>query len=463
MDSAAATGGAAAGGPAPFLIKTYDMIDESSTNDIVSWSSSRTSFVVWNPPEFSARLLPTFFKHNNFSSFIRQLNTYGFRKIHPERWEFANEGFVQGQKHLLKNIHRRKPIHSHSHPPDHERSALEEEIDRLSREKTALQADLCRFRQQQPGMKTQLDGLDQRLQDMEQRQEKMISFIQRGIRNPTFMETLVKMAVAGSMDFSAIHKKRRLPSLDCSQDVADNSFYDNHSTTSKNEIGHVFHRDFSDKLKLELSPAISDCNLVSACTHSSNEDQESPGQHEKQKLMVEGLPLVPETVELSDTGTSFCSRKSMLFSSTVEDGDGLMPCHLNLTLASCSMQVDANQFQSRTPILEEQSAGNASVLRMSNEERDEGFCRDIRKNQDNHGNSAQNQNINNQAPAAPAATGRVNDVFWEQFLTERPGSSEVEEANSSVQVNPSEEQHEERTPGNESMWRSRKDLEQLTL
>jgi len=60
----------------PFLAKTYEMVDDLSTNSIVSWSVSSKSFIVWNPPEFARDLLPRFFKHNNFSSFIRQLNTY---------------------------------------------------------------------------------------------------------------------------------------------------------------------------------------------------------------------------------------------------------------------------------------------------------------------------------------------------------------------------------------------------
>ncbi|EFN52134.1 hypothetical protein CHLNCDRAFT_15492, partial [Chlorella variabilis] len=92
----------------PFLTKTYELVDEAISDPIISWGADGQSFVVWKPAEFARDLLPLHFKHNNFSSFVRQLNTYGFRKVDPDRWEFANEYFLRGRRDLLGDIHRRK-------------------------------------------------------------------------------------------------------------------------------------------------------------------------------------------------------------------------------------------------------------------------------------------------------------------------------------------------------------------
>ncbi|RWW34363.1 hypothetical protein GW17_00000884 [Ensete ventricosum] len=100
--------GRAGGGPAPFLLKTHHMVEDGTTDEVISWGMEGTSFVVWKPVEFARDLLPVHFKHNNFSSFVRQLNTYGFRKVVPDRWEFANDNFRRGEQGLLCKICRRK-------------------------------------------------------------------------------------------------------------------------------------------------------------------------------------------------------------------------------------------------------------------------------------------------------------------------------------------------------------------
>jgi len=61
---------------APFLLKTYMLVEDPTTNDVVSWNDDGTTFVVLQPAEFARDLLPTLFNHCNFSSFLRQLNTY---------------------------------------------------------------------------------------------------------------------------------------------------------------------------------------------------------------------------------------------------------------------------------------------------------------------------------------------------------------------------------------------------
>lgn len=76
-------GGLQEPGPYPFLTKTFEMVDDPNTNHIVSWNRGGISFVVWDPRSFSATIFPLYFKHNNFSSFVRQLNTYVSISVSP--------------------------------------------------------------------------------------------------------------------------------------------------------------------------------------------------------------------------------------------------------------------------------------------------------------------------------------------------------------------------------------------
>lgn len=67
----------------PFLSKIFDLVDDPVLDPILSWGSTGKSFVVWDPVDFARLVLPRNFKHNNFSSFVRQLNTYVGIEVAP--------------------------------------------------------------------------------------------------------------------------------------------------------------------------------------------------------------------------------------------------------------------------------------------------------------------------------------------------------------------------------------------
>ncbi|MBZ3885247.1 Heat shock factor protein 3 [Sciurus carolinensis] len=78
------------------------------------------SFLVVNEQIFAKEILPKYFKHNNISSFIRQLNLYGFRKVlalengkviqgKTVSMEFQHPFFRKGGSSLLENIKRKVP------------------------------------------------------------------------------------------------------------------------------------------------------------------------------------------------------------------------------------------------------------------------------------------------------------------------------------------------------------------
>lgn len=122
-------GGGVFGGPTPgssnvkpsnnnFVTKLFQMINDTKSANFIAWNETGTSFIVQSVGEFSRSILGSHFKHSNFSSFVRQLNMYGFHKVNKtprsqrtsqdnQTWEFSHPKFLKGRVDLLDQIKRK--------------------------------------------------------------------------------------------------------------------------------------------------------------------------------------------------------------------------------------------------------------------------------------------------------------------------------------------------------------------
>ncbi|KAJ5795331.1 hypothetical protein N7457_001930 [Penicillium paradoxum] len=104
------------------LTEKRSFLDESKNTELIRWSDDGNSFVVLDEDEFARTLIPELFKHNNYASFVRQLNMYGFHKKvglsdnsmraserkNKSPSEYANPYFKRGHPDLLWLIQKPK-------------------------------------------------------------------------------------------------------------------------------------------------------------------------------------------------------------------------------------------------------------------------------------------------------------------------------------------------------------------
>lgn len=147
----------------------------------------------------------------------------------PDRWEFANEGFLGGQKHLLKTIKRRRNV---GQSMSQQGSGLcneigyygmEEELERLKRDKNLLMTEIVKLRQQQQSTRNQIIAMGEKIESTERKQEQMMSFLAKIFSNPTFLQQyLDKHVQRKDKQYIEVGQKRRLmmtPSIENLQDV----------------------------------------------------------------------------------------------------------------------------------------------------------------------------------------------------------------------------------------------------
>ncbi|KAJ2617996.1 kinase-regulated stress-responsive transcription factor skn7 [Coemansia sp. RSA 1365] len=179
-----------------FVKKLFRMLEDETHRDIVCWGYGGESFVVKDPNEFSKYVLPQHFKHNNFASFVRQLNKYDFHKVKvteekrygDEAWEFKHPKFQQNRPDLLERIKRKIPPKSKSlggvgngrHGDGELRVVaddLQSQIHLLTHAHAEVSMYMHQLGKQQQVISEEINGLKKTMQTQDQLMEEFVRYL----------------------------------------------------------------------------------------------------------------------------------------------------------------------------------------------------------------------------------------------------------------------------------------------
>eukprot|EP00123_Amoebidium_parasiticum_P017443 comp23855_c1_seq1/m.41712 comp23855_c1_seq1/g.41712 ORF comp23855_c1_seq1/g.41712 comp23855_c1_seq1/m.41712 type:complete len:400 (-) comp23855_c1_seq1:264-1463(-) len=152
----------------PFLRKLYHMVDEPETNTCIRWNDAGDGFILVNAEIFARDVLPRYFKHNNFATFVRQLNMYDFSKVglvdrgvvsvgEFHAWQFTHPYFLRGRPDLIINIHRKTyvPAAEKKVKTEHDLDDLVRQFEDLRTENQDMRATINRLREESEELKRQ--------------------------------------------------------------------------------------------------------------------------------------------------------------------------------------------------------------------------------------------------------------------------------------------------------------------
>uniref|UniRef100_H3GHM4 HSF-type DNA-binding domain-containing protein n=1 Tax=Phytophthora ramorum TaxID=164328 RepID=H3GHM4_PHYRM len=145
-----------------FLSKTYEIFSMPEFSHVCGWNANGDTIIVSQLEAFVAMVLPRFFKHRNFPSFVRQLNLYGFHKtvLDSKRLEFQHPYFKRGRPDLLHHIKRKVSNSSHHNQQLVSTSIQNSRLDAHREISDTLLREMKELRQRS-------DAMEKRLRDLE--------------------------------------------------------------------------------------------------------------------------------------------------------------------------------------------------------------------------------------------------------------------------------------------------------
>mmetsp|Transcript_11456 Transcript_11456/g.25532 ORF Transcript_11456/g.25532 Transcript_11456/m.25532 type:complete len:487 (-) Transcript_11456:173-1633(-) len=95
----------------PFkLHRMLEHAENSGMDNLISFSEDGKAFSIHKPREFVSDIMPKYFTTSRMSSFQRQLNLYGFRRVTEgrDKGSYYHKYFLKGRRGLCKKIKRKK-------------------------------------------------------------------------------------------------------------------------------------------------------------------------------------------------------------------------------------------------------------------------------------------------------------------------------------------------------------------
>lgn len=139
-----------------FILKLWTMVNDPKNEDYIQWAPDGESFKVLSKENFEKVVLPKYFKHSNYSSFVRQLNMYGWHKVQDitsgamqsgdEIRQFKSPYFIRDREDLLDNIVRNKGSKGSDDEDESDIGRILDELDLIKSNQMEIASDLNRIR-----------------------------------------------------------------------------------------------------------------------------------------------------------------------------------------------------------------------------------------------------------------------------------------------------------------------------